>query len=339
MSRILRLFACLGALFFTGNAMAAHTTIPVQQEGYTCTNKEYVSCAEGYYMTSSSSSLACDRVPDTGNACRPCSVYDQYKNVDTGTYYCAGGTSCPEISKVTCDPGTYLKANATSCSNCGGNAYYCPGGTFEVSATAQGRYSVSSGYYSTGGTSTTRTGQEECEAGYKCSGGVRSSCSGSLQYQNLTGQTSCKTVEVGYYKKSNSAQELCPVNYRDIAATSQANCQGTFEKTGSQETPDMQTGCAERTLGTCSPGTCEYTKKYSGTIVDDCTPTDCTRSQTCTSAEKNYYLTGGNAKSCSSFDSEYPYSDGGNITNSYCYRIDTNTGSQENVQELLQCNR
>ena len=142
----------------------------------------------------------------------------------------------------------------------------------------------------------------------------------------------CIPCGVGTYSEGgliNSCYE-CPENYRDIAATSQANCQGTFEKSGSQITPDKQTGCAERTLGTCSPGTCKYTKKYSGTIVNDCTPTDCTRRQTCTSAEKNYYLVGSKAASCEEFSSRYPYSDGGDITYPYCYRIDTNTGSQVN---------
>ena len=142
----------------------------------------------------------------------------------------------------------------------------------------------------------------------------------------------CIPCGVGTYSEGGliNSCSACPENYRDIAATSQANCQGTFEKTGSQITPDMQTGCAERTLGTCSPGTCKYTKKYSGTIVNDCTPTDCTRRQTCTSAEKNYYLVGSKAASCEEFSSRYPYSDGGNITYPYCYRIDTNTGSQVN---------
>ena len=142
----------------------------------------------------------------------------------------------------------------------------------------------------------------------------------------------CTECGVGTYSEGGDVTSCsaCPEDYRDIAATSQANCEGTFEKTGSQQTPDMQTGCASRTLGTCSPGTCEYTKKYSGTIVNDCTPTDCTMSQTCTSAEKNYYLVGSKAASCEEFSSRYPYSDGGNITYPYCYRIDTNTGSQEN---------
>jgi len=70
--------------------------------GYTCpTNRKYTTCNEGYYMTSSSSGVGCNISQNTGNACRPCSVYDDYKGVDEGTYECPGDTLCPRLSKVT----------------------------------------------------------------------------------------------------------------------------------------------------------------------------------------------------------------------------------------------
>ena len=540
MSKILRYLACLFMLIFAGNALAA---------GYSCPSyKKYTSCASGYYMTSSSSSTTCNTTAKAGNACRPCSVMGS-------NYTCSGGTACPKLNSVTCSAGYYLKANATSCSACGGNNYYCPGGTYNVSSSAQGRNTVSSGYYSTGGTSTTRTGQSACGGNnYYCSAGVRytvssgyystggtsttrtgqsqctgatycasgvqntcpgsytanttagktsasqcqisvsagkyiatansstqstcaagrykaahtvnygstsscstcgagtysssgaasctacsgstqyqnetgqsscktvssgyykssnsaqtqcpsgyrdgagaaningcemdvdaghyvgtansatqstcaggrykaahtvnygstsscstcgagtysssgaascTACSGSTQYQNETGQSSCKTVSSGYYKSSNSAQAQCPSGYRDGAgAANQNSCVGSFTKTGSQQTPSMQTGCVARTLGTCTPGTCTYTKQYSGTIVSDCTPTNCTKPQTCTSADDNYYLSGGSAAKCSS---SYPYSDGGNISSSYCYKYGTKTGSQVNGSVPTNC--
>ena len=648
MSKILRYLACLFMLIFAGNALAA---------GYSCPSyKKYTSCASGYYMTSSSSSTTCNTTAKAGNACRPCSVMGS-------NYTCSGGTACPKLNRVTCSAGYYLKANATSCSACGGNNYYCPGGTYNVSSSAQGRntvssgyystggtsttrtgqsacggnnyycsagvrYTVSSGYYSTGGTSTTRTGQSQCTGATYCASGVQNSCpgsytanttagktsasqcqisvsagkyiatansstqstcaagrykaahtvnygstsscstcgagtysssgaasctacsgstqyqnetgqsscktvssgyykssnsaqaqcpagyrdgagaanvngcemdvdaghyvatansstqstcaggrykaahtvnygstsscstcgagtysssgaasctacSGSTQYQNLTGQSSCKTVSSGYYKSSNSAQAQCPSGYRDGAgaaningcemdvdaghyvatansstqstcaggrykaahtvkygstsscstcgvgtysssgaasctacsgstqyqnetgqsscktvssgyykssnsaqaqcpsgyrdgagAANQNSCVGSFTKTGSQQTPSMQTGCVARTLGTCTPGTCTYTKQYSGTIVSDCTPTNCTKPQTCTSADDNYYLSGGSAAKCSS---SYPYSDGGNISSSYCYKYGTKTGSQVNGSVPTNC--
>ena len=358
MSKILRYLACLFMLIFAGNALAA---------GYSCPSyKKYTSCASGYYMTSSSSSTTCNTTAKAGNACRPCSVMGS-------NYTCAGGTSCPKLNSVTCSAGYYLPANATSCSPCGGNNYYCKGGTFNVSSSAQGRstvtagyystggtsttrtgqsacggnnyycsggvrYTVSSGYYSTGGTSTTRTGQSQCtgatycsggvqnscpaqtsgwtrnsgtgwtsytqcnqtraassassycssgtlkqnatsatawgattvstalsakagayvngttctqcQAGYACPGGTsgRSACSGSLQYQNAVGQTSCKTVSDGYYKSSNSAQTQCPANYRDGTGAANINaCKtscagGTYVATANAACTSVGTG-------------------------------------------------------------------------------------------------
>ncbi len=417
MSKILRYLACLFMLIFAGNALAA---------GYSCPSyKKYTSCASGYYMTSSSSGRACNTSQNTGNACRPCSVYDDYKGVDTGTYYCAGDTSCPILSKVTITynlnggsgtkPANKLCTKGQTCTlNSGATtSFYRAGYVFKGWALTS---TATSGFtsYTFTANDTVYAVWEECGIGeYKPGSGTQAAAACSqcpelttgFQYLPTTGNTSltkciqgiakaavvngyCKTSSeateqfdiqcqamsdgtwddctigntweakpgsyVGIWKQAMPAEDVienmcipcdvgtysegglinscsaCPENYRDIAATSQANCQGTFEKTGSQITPDMQTGCAERTLGTCSPGTCEYTKKYSGTIVNDCTPTDCTMPQTCTSAEKNYYLDDGIAESCSDFRSFYPYSDGGNITNSYCYRIDTNTGSQVN---------
>ena len=416
MSKILRYLACLFMLIFAGNALAA---------GYSCPSyKKYTSCASGYYMTSSSSGRACNTSQNTGNACRPCSVYDDYKGVDTGTYYCAGDTSCPILSKVTITynlnggsgtkPANKLCTKGQTCTlNSGATtSFYRAGYVFKGWALTS---TATSGFtsYTFTANDTVYAVWEECGIGeYKPGSGTQAAAACSqcpelttgFQYLPTTGNTSltkciqgiakaavvngyCKTSSeateqfdiqcqamsdgtwddctigntweakpgsyVGIWKQAMPAEDVienmcipcdvgtysegglinscsaCPENYRDIAATSQANCQGTFEKTGSQITPDMQTGCAERTLGTCSPGTCEYTKKYSGTIVNDCTPTDCTMPQTCTSAEENYYLTGGNAKSCSSFSSSYPYSDGGNITYAYCYRMDIKTGSQE----------
>lgn len=331
MSRLLRCcayyFAFVFVLILGSNAFAA---------GYTCPSyKKYTSCNAGFYISNCGSSsnwtgqTLTSSALTTGNSCIACP--------DGYTCQSTAGLVCPKVSTVTCSPGTYLAANATSCSNCGGNAYYCPGGTFTPGSSAQGRNSVISGYYSTGGTSTTRTGQVKCEAGNKCVSGVKTACSGSLEYQDGTGATSCKGVSTGYYKSSNSAQAQCDAGYRNIAATSRNECVGTFSKSGSQVDPAMQTGCEARSLTACTPGTCNYTKKYSGTVVSDCTPTNCTKTQTCTSASTNYYLDSGAAKSCSSFSSTYTKSDGGNITSAYCYISRTNTGSQVNGSIPTNC--
>lgn len=66
-----------------------------------------------------------------------------------------------------CAAGQYN--SGSSCYSCGSVAYYCPGGS------AATRYSVSSGYYGIG-SSTTQTGQQQCPTGEYCSGGVRYNC-------------------------------------------------------------------------------------------------------------------------------------------------------------------
>ena len=422
MSRILRFLMCLFCIVFIGDAVFAAS--------YECpTYRKYTTCNEGYYLAYSYAGTAYNNIkwhstPRAGNACRPCSVYDNYYDRPEGSYYCAGGTARPVLNTATItynlNGGSGTTPDSESCKkeqtctlNDGATtSFYRAGYVFKGWALTS---TATSGFtsYTFTGSDTVYAVWEECGIGeYKPdSAQAAAACSQcpdktpGFDYLPTTGNTSltkciqgiakaadvneyCATSSeateqfdiqcqatsdgtwgdcaigntwkanpgsyVGIWKQEMPAEDVienmcipcgvgtysegglinscsaCPENYRDIAATSQANCQGTFEKTGSQITPDMQTGCAERTLGTCSPGTCEYTKKYSGTIVNDCTPTDCTMPQTCTSAEENYYLDDGVAKSCNSFDSEYPYSDGGNITYPYCYRIDTNTGSQVN---------
>ena len=80
---------------------------------------------------------------------------------------------------------------------------------------------------------------QSCLAGYRCpslsvpytfNGNNQglTACSGSTEYQDSTGQTTCKTVSDGYYKSSNSAQTQCPANYRSgSGASSQSNCKAS----------------------------------------------------------------------------------------------------------------
>ena len=137
-------------------------------------------------------------------------------------YSAAGAAACSTVTAGHYTTGcNSSNNNCTGQSECGGNNYYCSGGV---------RNTVSSGYYSTGGTATTRTGQTQCEAGYYCASGVRDACDGATQYQNEKGKTSCKNVSGGYYKSSNSAQAQCPENYRaGAAAGAQNQCKTSCE--------------------------------------------------------------------------------------------------------------
>ncbi len=113
-------------------------------------------------------------------------------------------------------------------SGSGTSAVYSTGCHFQKYETCIAGYQMTyNGAYD--GTPKEKNACTACAAGtYKSAAGTVScsACSGSLQYQNETGKSSCKNVDSGYYKLSNSAQQQCPANYRNgTAATSEAGCQ------------------------------------------------------------------------------------------------------------------
>lgn len=325
MSKILRYLACLFMLIFAGNALAA---------GYSCPSyKKYTSCASGYYMTSSSSSKTCNTTAKAGNACRPCSVMGS-------NYTCAGGTSCPKLNSVTCSAGYYLKANATSCSPCGGNNYYCKGGTFNVSSSAQGRSTVSSGYYSTGGTSTTRTGQSACGGNnYYCSGGVRYTVSSG--YYSTGGTSTTRTGQsqcTGATYCSSGVQNSCPAqtsgwtrnggtgwtSYTQCNQTRAATSVSSYCSAGQLK----QTATSATAWGASTISTAFQAK--AGAYVNG---------QTCSQCAAGDYCTGGTAapKDC---PSGYPNSDAGATAITSCYSNSKSrawTGSQVNGAVPANC--
>ena len=75
--------------------------------GYTCpTNRKYTTCNVGYYLAADYDDATTDAkdydgTPAAGNACRPCSDYDDYKGVAEGSYYCEGGKKAPVLNIVT----------------------------------------------------------------------------------------------------------------------------------------------------------------------------------------------------------------------------------------------
>lgn len=169
-------FTVLFAFFYI------NTVFAISYE-YSCPDyKKYYECNSGYYLSDCGTSGWTGQSissPAFGNSCVAC----------PSGYSCSGGTVCPKSSGITCNPGYYLKANYSTCSTCGSNNYYCPGGTFTPSSsTDQGRNPVRTGYYSTGGTSITRTGQSQCSGAVYCTGGVKYNCpSQSTSWTRYTG--------------------------------------------------------------------------------------------------------------------------------------------------------
>ena len=245
MSKILRYLACLFMLIFAGNALAA---------GYSCPSyKKYTSCASGYYMTSSSSSTTCNTTAKAGNACRPCSVMGS-------NYTCAGGTSCPKLNEVTITynlnggsgttPSSKKCTPGTSCSLASGatTSFYRAGYVFKGWSTSSTATSGSTSI-TFNANDTVYAVWSACAAGtYKAGSGTQASascsaCSGRTKYQNLTGQSSCKTVSSGYYTTGcNSSGNNC---------TNQSQCTGaTYCSGGVQNSCPAQTSGWTRNSGT-----------------------------------------------------------------------------------------
>ena len=113
-------------------------------------------------------------------------------------YWCVDGVRSP------CPAGRFGAASQEVSSNCSGvctGGYYCPeGSSSSVQLACGGPHvycpegsgaptTVGSGFYSTGGSSSsTRTGEARCEAGFYCSGGVRLACKEG-HYGESPGQT------------------------------------------------------------------------------------------------------------------------------------------------------
>ena len=117
----------------------------------------------------------------------------------------------------------------------------------------------------------------------------------------------------------------CPAGYRDGAgAVSESECVGEFTRNGVQNDPSLPANCSDMTLGTCSPESCQYTKKYgtdgNGAIVSDCESVEelsCTKPITQLTAGAKYYVN--DVTSCPACPAGYPNSDGGTDGVTQCY--------------------
>ena len=81
---------------------------------------------------------------------------------------------------------------------CGGSAFYCPEGSVQPVL-------VDPGFYSVGGASdTTRTGQEACEPGHYCQGGIKQEC-GSAAVYCVAKASAPSSVQTGYYSTGGTS--------------------------------------------------------------------------------------------------------------------------------------
>ena len=154
---------------------------------------------------------------------------------NSGYHANASNTACIADVTITCAPGTYLAANATTCATCPSGSYYCPGGDFAQSSSAQGRKTCPTGY-----TSNTVAGKGHISAcTITCGTGRRVAIPG--------GTCLSSNLPAGGWFTTNSAHTVgygqvspvyyCPNNFDKQAGTTYSNhvlpaaaCQGTLSK-------------------------------------------------------------------------------------------------------------
>ncbi|MCX6807647.1 MAG: hypothetical protein NTZ80_02500, partial [Patescibacteria group bacterium] len=188
---------------------------------------DQTACGAGQYHEVTHTTIGCEDVgtgyysPAANNLRSQCAA-GRYGSTTTNSASTCNGA---------CTAGYYCPAGSVSAaaSACGGNGFYCPAGS--GSATA-----VSSGYYSTGGTSTTRTGQTQCEAGNYCVSGVQTACPAN------------KTSDAGSTSSSDCKWEngqSCSVD----GDCYEGNCDADFD-TSTKYCHATATSCADYTRGT-----------------------------------------------------------------------------------------
>ena len=299
-----------------------------------------------YYGKTSSCSVCGDNTysSEGASSCTSCYTVNGYGNSGTSALSHANKSSC----KLTCEAGTYVKEDSAACIPVG-QGYW------------RGEHTVSQGSTSTpyecpenyGYGSATAGSPNECAT--FCVGGTYvdiaggeclSSSSGGKCEEVASGK--CVSVDDGYFRTSHvvyygqaSDQEECPENYRDGGpAAMLGDCVGVFEKSGKQVNGKVPANCASVTAwGTCTPKTCSYKKKYSGTITEDCTPKDCTKPVVSVTANSGYYDNSTTCPACSTVgDGSFKLSSAGNEGgDTKCYKTCTRACTQQSCPEHATC--
>ena len=333
-----------------GTANGATTTA-----GGSCTLIS-VTCAAGEYLPQNSKT--CSKCP-AGSYCGG-GTFSFSSSVDQGKNPCPSGYTS-NLGEATKDTGCYIMVDAgkylttknttttaecaagtfkaghivnygstSSCGVCGNNQYSDKG------AASCSSCNSANGYVNSGTSATNHAGITSCKA--TCSAGT----------YVAEANAKCTSVGTGYWKESHtvsqgstSMRNQCPAEYRDGAAVgAEADCVGIFEKTGKQVNGDVPANCASVTAwGTCTPTTCSYKKKYSGTITEDCTPKDCKKPVVSVTANSGYYDNGTTCPACSTVgDGSFKLSSAGNEGgNTKCYKNCTRACTQQSCPAHATC--
>jgi hypothetical protein len=230
-------------------------------------------CNAGYYCTSGA----------TTNT--PTNDATQGGNVCPAGSYCEAGTQTP----VPCSPGSYRSStggtSSASCTTCPAGKYCSTFGGTSFSG------NCAAGYYCPAGSTVAK--QNICQAGYYCPSGDALSpiACADPNYQDIKGQSSCKTCGAGY-ECTSTARTLCRPDQSSLSyycpnnQYSRVSCSvGTFTDVIGAET---QGDCANCPAGYYCPNSASLSK-----IVE------CPAGFYCTGGAYTADATAGNTLNCS----------------------------------------
>lgn len=291
-------------------------------------NTSCTTCQAGYYCTGGTNKTACPtgtyRSSTGGTALASCTscaagTYNTGTANTSSCSTCLAGYACAGGNNVTqCGDGYMSDAGASSCTGClagaycpnsasvdyipcGGNERYCP-------ALSKTWTDVSAGYYSTGGTYATRTGQSICPIGSYCANGVKYACGGGT-YSSTTGNSYCTACAAGTYNTGtgNTSCTACPA--------------GTYN-TGTSNTSctDCPTGTYSTGTGNSSCTTCEEGKYNTGTKNTVACSLTCPAGYQCPNGVKSdcacgTYSASGSISCSTTAEGQYSYKNSGSPSN------------------------
>ncbi|MBQ8042146.1 MAG: hypothetical protein IJ273_02340 [Alphaproteobacteria bacterium] len=309
---------------------------------YRCSGKQYYSSSTGYYSS--------------------CESKKYFSECNAG-YFIDGSTAYSSEFSNTCSicgAGTYTEKVSTA-SNIGDGSYHyqtscslCPAGTFNpnTGSTSSSACTACPSSYpnSDAGTGSssycyavgTKTGtQQACSKPSNCASVTCGTCSpGTCNYRDYNGATDTTCTPTNCTKPVASVTAnanryvdgiTCPAcgssyPYSDGGNISSSSCYTNITRGCTQNNGSTPSGCASVTAWnacSCAGGT--YRKYASGSTSGTTSNETCTKTVKSVSANANRYVDGTTCPACGT---SYPYSDGGNISGSYCYKNATKSGSQ-----------
>jgi hypothetical protein len=225
-------------------------------------------CSEGYYCREASTSSQQNKCGGPHVYCPPASVapitvsvgyysigrlsrMQEMQSLEdeltrTGESPCEPGFYCVNGTKNKCLPGYFGNAYKLTDARCSGpcsEGFYCPSASISETALRCGNatvycpsasslpLNVQVGYYSVGGTISTRTAMRRCEAGYYCIGdGIRRPCPSGRYSLNGSATSDCDGLcSSGYYCLEGSPSPIqynCPAGRYGSAGMKSDACSG-----------------------------------------------------------------------------------------------------------------